>query len=119
MDPSVATTSVTGGLNIETPAGRKSFTVEEYISRCVQEGPSAVISMADETNHNTSKKRTRKAYDTTLSWFHKLASTSAIDWNKCFLFGTVTGMASSDEQYIRIMTEDMIRNGARGTLSFQ
>lgn len=118
MDPSVASTSASGGLNIETPAGRKSFTVEEYVKRCVEEQPSAVISMANETNHNTSKKRTRKAYDTTLDWFSKLSADKSIGWDKCFLFGVVTGIGADDMSYVRLMAEEILRNGAKGIQTY-
>lgn len=114
MDPTVATASTTGGLNIETPAGRKSFTVDEYIKLCVEEQPRVVLGMADETNHSTSKKRSRKAYDATLHWFAKISSSKDIDWEKCFLFGVVTGIGSRDDIYVRAMVDDLLQKGAKG-----
>ena len=114
MDPLVATTNTSGGLNTETPAGRKTFTVDEYIERCIEEEPHAVISMADEVNHNTSKKKTRKAFDTTEKWFTKLVGNTRINWDKCFLFAVVTGIGSETDIYIRGLTENMLKQGAKG-----
>lgn len=117
MDPSVASTGTANGINIETPAGRKTFNVNDYINCCIKEEPRAIISMADEVNHNTSKKKTRKAFDATDKWFKQLVTNTDIDWNNCFLFGVVVGIGSDTDVYIRGMAENMMKQGAKGDIA--
>ena len=84
------------GLSVDTPAGRKVVTIGEYSKRISLDSFPAVIALADEIPLFAGFKAANKASARSIAWLKQLKASSALDWEKIYLFG-VTGAFTYDQ----------------------